>query len=229
MKQLSSRNLTLITLVVIAVLAVGVLAFQNRVQEPQEIVEVSKSEESQENKNDNDQKFVTDVDMNIDNWQTKETEFFTIEYPKEWYFLESRVITNNPNLNINKYSDIGLFSGGDYPMVLGSDAEFFIAFNGFPTSNSGTPKDSMNYIRDSVLETDSSADCKKIQVENTSVSLLVACHLTDREGYAIRKYGVINERVSITMTVGMTKNTIANTEIFDKIAQSIVLKSGHSE
>jgi hypothetical protein len=51
------------------------------------------------------QTFVTDVDPDVSHWQTKETEFFTIKFPKEWYWLES-VITNNPNFEIDRYTDI---------------------------------------------------------------------------------------------------------------------------
>jgi hypothetical protein len=255
MKSLSKQSIILIVFSVIAVLAVGVLAVQKEKEsqrssqitketpeymypflkdnnpKPQQLTESKdQPQEQEETPQKSDEIFVTDVDMNIDHWQTKETEFFTIKYPKEWYWLESgHVITNNPNFDIDKYSDIGFFAGNDYPMILGNNTEFFITFNGFPTSNSGTPKDSMAYIQSSVFDKDSSAECGEIQLANASVALLIACHFMDTQGYAIQKYGVINEEISITMTVGMTKNAVVKKEIFDKIAQSIVLKTGLSK
>jgi hypothetical protein len=89
----------------------------------------------------------------------KETEFFTIKFPKEWYWLESdlektgyrsRVITNNPNFEIDKYADI---RGGTYHMTAQDgtltsiplqDSEVVISFDGAATSNVGTPEQSLN-------------------------------------------------------------------------------------
>ena len=34
-------------------------------------------------------RFVIDVDPDVSHWQTKETEFFKIKFPKEWYWIES--------------------------------------------------------------------------------------------------------------------------------------------
>ena len=197
--------------------------------------------EQKENPKTNDETFITDVDMNIDNWQTKETKFFTIKFPKEWYWLESdfekigyhsQAITNNPNFDINKYPDIGMFTGYDYPMILKENSEVIITFGGFPTSNSGTPKDSSDYIKKSVLDKNSSAQCKEIQITNNNdrnVTLFITCSFMDIYGYSIKKYSAINNEISITITIGMTKDTIVKQEILDTIAKNIILKNNFPE
>ena len=239
MKQLSTRTISFISLIAIVFLALGVFVIQRVYNTPLPVVE--NEVEQKENPKTNDETFITDVDMNIDNWQTKETKFFTIKFPKEWYWMESKhgesegyseIITNNPNFDINKYPDIGMFTGYDYPMILKENSEVIVTFGGFPTSNSGTPKDSSDYIKKSVLDKNSSAQCKEIQITNNNdrnVTLFITCSFMDIYGYSIKKYSSINNEISITITIGMTKDTIVKQEILDTIAKNIILKNNFPE
>lgn len=177
------------------------------------------------------QDFVVDVDSDVSHWQTKETEFFTIKFPKEWYWLESDrektgyysyVITNNPNFDINKYADIAIFTGGDYPsLVLANDTEAVISFDGSATSDAGTPQDSMGSIFELAKKNNPSVDCG---VSNNKIIPFTAHCTATYNSQLQQSYYVINREISITSTTRTTKDTLAKKEILDKIADSIILK-----
>jgi hypothetical protein len=236
MKSLSKQSITLIVLATAAVFVVGVFAYQNRPQES-EVVEVV-GEEEQENQNTSDQEFVTDVDMNIEHWQTKETEFFTIKFPKEWYWLESnrektgyysQVITNNSNFDIDRYADIGLFSdiGPNSIIEIKSSSEIVISFRGSPTTNAGTPQDRLDSIFELAKKNNSSVECEVIN--NKTVPFTAYCSVEYDNLQLQRSYYTINEEISLTSTARTNQESVVKKEIFDKIAKSIVLKTGLSK
>lgn len=236
MKQLSSRNLTLITLVVIAVLAIGVLAFQNRVQEPQEVMEVSKSEESQENKNDNDQKFVTDVDMNIDNWQTKETEFFTIKFPREWYWMESEheenegyseIITNNPNFDIDRYAGIGIGGGIGQSLSLENHSEVVLTFSGVSvTYEVGTREESIRQEIGRAKEfLGSNVSCVYIEAESENNDPEAYCTAVNEKNQKIQAYYTLGKSFTYAFVMWTDiHNEVVKRDILEGVAKSLIEK-----
>lgn len=242
MKKLSIRNLALIVLVAVAILAIGVFSFQNRPQDPESIVEVSENEGNQENQNDSDQEFVTDIDMNIDNWQTKETEFFTIKFPKEWYWMESSrektgyrsyVITNNPNFDIDRYADIGVFTGGRYLFTSESegiesrslplkDTEAVISFTIRSTKNSGTPQDSLDYILRSAKEDETPVQCELLN--NKMIPYEAYCSVVYEDNQLQQSYHIINELHSLVFSARTVEDTFVDKKVFDAIAENIILR-----
>jgi hypothetical protein len=238
MKPLSKQSITLIVLATAVVFVVGVFAYQNRPQES-EVVEVV-GEEEQENQNISDQEFVTDVDMNIEHWQTKEGKVFTIKFPKEWYWLESEheenegyseVITNNLDFDIDRYADIGLFTGGEYLFTSVSEGvesepiplqnnEVVITFRGAPTSNSGTPQDSM----DSRMANRSANNYDCAQNDAKQLPLRGHCFLITDYNEKIHTYYVITEEISLAITARTTADTMIDEDIIEEIVDSIKIQ-----
>lgn len=214
---------------------------QNQSEQSQSAQQQQTSELNQQQSQEKQQKFVVDVDPNMDHWQTKETEFFTIRFPKEWYFLESdrkktgyysQIITNNPDFSIDKYADIGVFTGGRYlyfsesegglprPLQL-SDTEVVISFNASATSDAGTPQDRIDSIFKLTKQNDPSVDCSV--TNNKTIPFTMYC--TDTyDSQSQQSYDVINNKISLVITARTTKDTLVKKEILDKIAGSIILK-----
>jgi len=230
MKQLSTRTIAIIALVAVAILAIGVFAIQDYAKVPTPVVENGEGQENQ-GENTTEQAFVTDVNMNVENWQMKETEFFTIKFPEEWYFLESKVITNNQDFNIDKYADIGLFTEGKYlftsvsegvesePIPLQND-EVIISFRGTPTSNSGTPQDSM----DSKIGKQSANGYECAQDSIKQLPLRGNCFFTTDYDEQIHTYYVITEEISLAITARTTADTMIDEDIIEKIVDSIKIQ-----
>lgn len=209
-----------IAVVLIIALGAGVFAWQkqggkrNIQEQPKDIVDTSADEQKQ---------FVTDVDPDVSHWQTKETEFFTIKFPKEWYWVES-IITNNPEFDSVKYSDIGIFSDigpNSYPLTLSNATEVVMSHRGYPTSNAGTPQDSVDAIFKLAKYNNPSVDCK---VTNNKVTPFTAYCTAMYDMQLQRSYYVINDKISLTFTVRTTRDAIVKNEVLDKIAGSIILK-----
>lgn len=176
--------------------------------------------------------FVLDVDPNTDLWKTQETEFFTIKFPKEWYWIESessgyrsRIITNNHDLNITKeYPDIVFYDKG----IPGrDDRELMITFRGGLTQE----------IDDKTVETKKIIDQRGTEIgdlirNNYGVEcsknfdpsrLILKCaYLSDNQ--MVQNYYVINRR--ITLSVAVRKNSISFDEddTIKKIMRTIQLK-----
>jgi len=125
--------------------------------------------------NETDQKFVTDVDPNVSHWQAKETEFFTVQFPKEWYWLEakhgegerySEVITNNPNFYVNKYLDISNDAGIKYPITLTNDTEIIVIIKGVGvTFEEETPLKSIDWQIKRMKKLYSNAICRHTETD----------------------------------------------------------------
>lgn len=186
----------------------------------------------QQQNQEEEQGFVVDVDMNADNWQTKETEFFTIKFPKEWYWLESdrektgyysHVITNNPKFDMVKNADIGVFSGigPRSPLELSNNTEVVITNRGVATSDAGTPQDSIDAIFRLAKHNFSSVDCNISN--NKSIPFTAHCSAL-YDSQLQQSYYVINDKISLTLTARTIKGTLVKKEILDKIVGSIILK-----
>lgn len=182
-----------------------------------------------------------EIDPNVDHWQTKETEAFSIKFPKEWYWMESDptkhgypsnsgrsyVITNNPDFDIDKYSDIGIFSGGDYPVILTSDSEVVISHGGWATTNAGTPRDFMEGELKRVKEdVNHFAKCHYVS-DIYSIPLTAFCSFVDeKNNQKVDTYYISYEKLSLGFTSRTTtKNTLELEPILGEIARSYALKN----
>ncbi len=195
-------------------------------------------------------RFVTEVDLDVSHWQMKETEFFTIKFPKEWYWLESdptkqgypansgrsRVITNNLTFDIDKYADIGIFTGGSYHQVSKSgkvesiplqDDEVVISFGGTATANSGTPEQSINSVFQSKQENPYPVDCQRLSSPNI-VPIRAYCSFIDNTTATtpqkIQTYYIVNELNNISVSARTTETSTVPKDILDKIAESMTVK-----
>lgn len=183
-------------------------------------------------------RFVTDVDPDVSHWQTKETEFFTIKFPKEWYLVEtdqkvnsdySIAITNNQKFPINKYPDMRFFPGHDYAISFDDLGErgIVIAFRVDSTQNSGTPRDSIDWQIESAKK--SRFDVKCSQEKNTNENTLVAyCAFIARDGEKAESRKVQTyfraDKINTTKVTGWTINKdILSKDILGKISQNFVV------
>lgn len=185
----------------------------------------------------------TTIDPDVNHWQTKETEFFTIKFPKEWYWLESNpretgyhsmVITNNANFPIGKFPDIAVFIGSnDSPFTVKDRSELALSFtNLWPTTQS---YDSKNLTRNPVQQ---SLDSKARQIkdyvgfsvtcfylsEHKAVSAVMYCSFVDKNHQKVQTYYIANNKVTIAFTARTTEDTTVRKDILDEIAKSVVLK-----
>ena len=204
---------------------------------PQEKIENNiVAEGSPQQNQEENQKFVVDIDLNVDNWQTKETEFFTIKFPKEWYWLESshleregysKVITNNPVFDINKHADIGIFSdiGPNSPLIISNNTEIVISEKGKSTSDAGSPLDSLNSTLSLAKENNPSVYCTV--VEDRILPLRAYCTtIFNDSGMRQQSYYSINEEIALTFTAWTTQKNSKNLiEVLEKIAESYSYKS----
>ena len=173
--------------------------------------------------------FVTDVDPDVNHWQTKETEFFTIKFPKEWYWMESahsesegysRVITNNPNFPINKYAEIGLSMGADYTVA--NDTEVVIPFGASATSDVGTPQQSIDSSLWMAKKQDASAACGYLS--SMSIPVVARCLFMDKNDQKAQLYFIANKMSKIVFQVRTTKSNTLQKGILDTMAKSMVVK-----
>jgi hypothetical protein len=181
--------------------------------------------------------FVTAVDSDINHWQTKETEYFTIKFPKEWYWLEvspekigggtANVISNNPQFPLAEYSDIGMFTSYDYPLLLKNDSEIVITTNnlGFITSNFGTPREFMDG-EIARIKKDLYPEIKCIYTSKTiNIPLTAFCTFENSSGQKISTYYVaMTQRVFAFTARATSTNNIDTKSILEKIAQSLQWK-----
>lgn len=236
MKKLSIRNLALIVLVAVAILAIGVFSFQNRPQDPESIVEVSENEGNQENQNDSDQEFVTDIDMNIDHWQTKETEFFTIKFPKEWYWMESehaeneghaKVITNNPNFDINRYRYIGIGGGVGQSLSLENHSEVVLTFSGVSvTYEVGTREESIRQEIERAKEfLGSNVSCVYIEAESENNDPEAYCTAVNEKDQKVQAYYTLGKSFTYAFVMWTDiHNEVVKRDILERVAKSLIEK-----
>lgn len=190
------------------------------------------------------QRIQVEIDPNADHWQTKETEAFSIKFPKEWYWMESDptkhgypsnsgrsyVITNNPDFDIDKYSDIGTGAGIGYPLTLTDDTEIVITFSGVAiTSESGSPRDSIDWeIKKTEEDINPDADCSYVdRIEN--IPPAAYCSFIDENGQKVQVYYVAYDKITYAFTSRTTSNdTAMSNDLLEKIAKSFVIKNASS-
>lgn len=172
----------------------------------------------------------TTVDPDVNHWQTKETEFFTIKFPKEWYWLESshsetegysRIITNNPDFPINKYAEIGLSMGADY--VLTSDTEIVMPFSVAATSDAGTPQQSIDSSLREAKGQYVSAECRHLSGIN-DIPIVAYCLFVDKNNQKVHLYFIANKMSKVILYARTKENNTLQEDILDNIAKNIVVK-----
>ena len=176
--------------------------------------------------------FVTDVDPDVNHWQTKETEFFTIKFPKEWYWMESahsesegysKVITNNPHFDIERYADIGIGAGIGYPLVLTNNTEIVITMGGVAvTYEVGTPLESIDWQIERVKKyINPKAVCRRNDVNIPYPTASCSFAVDNQE---IRVYFVAEKSVTYAFTARTTQKNTANVEeILENVARSYIV------
>ncbi len=179
--------------------------------------------------------FVTNVDPDVNHWQTKETEFFTIKFPKEWYWMESdlketgyhsQVITNNPDFDINKYADISLATSGSSSLIFTNATEIIVTMNGlgWPTTNSGTPHDFMKGLLERIRAVHPLADCYYVS-ELSSVPLTAFCSYGDVNNQDVQNYYTSYADRTFAFTARkLGENRLDMKLILEQIAKSRVRK-----
>lgn len=203
----------------------GEILLQNQVKEVEKVM-------------NEPQVFVTNVDPDVSHWQTKETEFFTIKFPKEWYWMESdlketgyhsTVITNNPDFPISEYPDIGIGTGGNYPIVLRNAFEIVISTNGlgWVTLDAGSPREFLELEMDRVKKyVNSSAECSYIpNLKDTP--LISRCSYIDAiSSQRVITYYSADIKRTFAYSARMTKENNVNLEpIFELIIKNFVRKN----
>ena len=200
----------------------------------------SSNAEDQPLKTDNNQEtFVTNVDMDVNHWQTKKTEYFTVKFPKEWYWMESdlektgyhsEVITNNPHFDIDKYADISVFTGDSYQMSFKDNSEIIITMNGLgeATSNSGTPREFMDGEIARLKKDYQEMKCHYTS-SLTSVPLTAFCEFSDSNGEVVDTYYSSDTKRTFAYTARITQeNELRDSMeyILEQITKSRVRENG---
>lgn len=170
------------------------------------------------------------IDTDVNHWQTKETEFFTIKFPKEWYWLESshsenegysRIITSNPNFPINKYAEIGLSMGADY--VLTNDTEIVMPFSVAATSDVGTPQQSIDSSFRGTKRQYVSAECGYLSAISDT-PIVAHCSSVDKNDQKVQLYFIANKVNKVIFYARTAENNALQKDILDNIAKNIVVK-----
>ena len=206
------------------------VALDNQAVSEQKDVASPQGKDEPSKESDNKTEFVTDVDPDVNHWQTKETEFFTIKFPKEWYWMESahsesegysRVITNNPNFPINKYAEIGLSMGADYTVA--NDTEVVIPFGASATSDVGTSQQSIDSSLRVAKEQYASAVCGYLS-SVSDIPVVAHCLFMDKNDQKVQLYFIANKMSKVVFQVRTTKSNVLQKDILDTMAKSIIVK-----
>lgn len=182
-----------------------------------------------ETSNEDKPRFVTEVDPDVKNWETKETEFFIIKFPKEWYWLELSeketgyrnmyIISNNSKFPLANYKNDPISLTGIQNSKL-ADTEIVINFGGTATANSGTPVDSLNFLTTSK----DNPERKCVRPTDTKVLPFIASCTNKENDKIIQTYYIINEEISLFLNMYMSHETILSKSILEKIARNVKLK-----
>lgn len=176
--------------------------------------------------------FVTDVDPEVSHWQTKETKYMTVKFPKEWYWVEisvekpgsngAFVISNNKDFPLEDYKNDSFNMTGIQNSTL-DNTEVVITVWGSATSDAGTPLDSLDSRIDSAENFDPTAKC--IRPSNTVTLPIVASCSTKQGNHQVEhKYYVIDEINSLIITARTTDETLVSKDIIERIARNIKIK-----
>lgn len=180
----------------------------------------------------NKQEFSPIVNQTISQWQTKTTEFFSIKFPRDWYWLEntnsgyqSQIITNNPNLDITtQYPDIIFYDKG----ISGrDDEETFITFYGRPTQEIDNKKVTTKEVVDKKLQEITemlrgSYQTNCSEMSDVTIRTLKCSRFDNNQ--MIQSYYAVNRKITIIMIVRKNSITDNEDEVIDNIVQTLVTR-----
>jgi len=237
MKRISIQIIIFVVIGVFAVLALILFALQKEETSSETFLPIAKDEKNKEGDfRQKEEVFVTDVDMNIDNWQTKETEFFTIKFPKEWYWMESdlekdgcysRVITNDPDFDIGKNACISIGGGIGQPMSLEGETEILITFSGIAvTSEVGTPEESIHWQIERAKEfLGSNVSCVYIEAESENNDPEAYCTAVNEKDQKVQAYYTLGKSFTYAFVMWTDiHNEVVKRDILERVAKSLIEK-----
>jgi|GEM_PF-3273268 len=236
MKQLPTRTIAIIALVAVAVLAIGVFAVQDHTKTPDPVLENGEDPEI----SPIEPSLVTDVDMNVENWQLIENSLYTIKVPKEWYWREGAALgilmTNDPE---DSLSETGLFSILSATRFIQRNDQIIFGANSGPIDNAyDQEKQEMGVIEMSAVEfkqkkiidyyeEEYGAKCGYVQQNSDPEQFVVECGGNlemDGGRYRFINYSFVTEDGALYFSFVTTSDTLINEKVFDMMMQSVVLK-----
>ena len=136
----------------------------------------------------------------------------------------SEVITNNPHFDIDKYADIGIDAGMDYPLTLTNNTEIVITMSGVAvTFEVGTPVESINWQLERVRTLmNPNAVCSQ---NNTDIPYPTAqCSFVDKNNQSVHVFFVAEKSFTYAFTAWTTQRNTANMEkILEDISRSYIV------
>ena len=228
----------LIAIIILLALGAGVCIWQKQVdkrvaQDSEEAISMGIGEQKQ---------FVVDVDPDVSHWQMKETESFTVKFPKEWHWIEfpgyddqgsgsSFVISNNPTFPLAEYSDMGIFPDRSYALVLKNSTEIMVDFEildyGVRTSSSGNPRSPQSGLNDFlrlVPRINPNAICEPLF--DTKLGMVSAlCFIKQEHHQKIFVFYKATKEFSLMVTMKALDMAPVDSSILRNIAESFVMKN----
>ena len=232
MKQLSTRTIAIIALVAVAILAIGVFVVQDNTTNPPVIVVENEEGHENEGKKTMDQEFVTDVDMNVENWQVVENSLFTIKVPKEWYWRENGggiLMTNDPDYIRPESCVPRCLNDPEFPV---RKDQVMLALDAWSPHNSyNREKENAGVIEFTQkkyiakYEGDPKVECSLMQQDPNLKQSVVKCrNESEEKNRLFHEYLVVSESDAYLFIFITMRDTLINEKIFDIMMQSVVLK-----
>lgn len=165
--------------------------------------------------NENGARFVTDVDPDISHWQTKETEFFTIKFPKEWYWIDEAIDNRGSNTD-------AIITNNPYrPVWYPDDVEDKVVNNTeVVMTYSYTLAAVEDIISVGVVDMSPVEGCEFFSGAQSSPILRLCVQKFD--DYQIRDYQLIYDGITISLLVMVTNDTLVSSDLVEKIVKSVV-------
>ncbi len=208
-----------ISAVVALVLIGGVVLVWEKKGIQEKAKDQSLSQEENIQTSDKNEVFVTDVDPDVSHWQTKETEFFTTKFPKEWYWIEEEaliptsgfspdgIITNNPSLPL-RYPEVGVND-------IVNNTEVVIGYGILFTSTD-------DIVTVGVEDMSPVEGCKFLS-DAESVPIIKSCTLKYDNHQVEQVYHTIYKNMTVFLNVRTTDDTSVSNSILEDIARNIIL------
>ncbi len=177
----------------------------------------------------------TTKSADVAGWQIKKLEHYTIKFPSDWYWLETspvnddarsfHVISNNQSLDPEKFSESMIFSDiGPSPSVsLKEKTDIVVTDWGVPTSNAGSPMDSINSRIELAKQNYPSVVCD-FPKDAEVIPLVASCKAVyENEHQAKKVFYIADEGITLIISFNTTEDTMVDENIFEEIARGVEL------
>lgn len=166
------------------------------------------------------------ADRNVTLWQTKETGYFTIRFPKEWHWVDVSpdqidyrfgVITNDRNFDSSRlYSERGFSVQPE---------EILIAFNGGPTVQvTEVGKTDEDIIKQFLENQEKISQKKGFVCERQLINGMEISHcILSENGQSCQEYAFANKKDGIILSVYSNKESSVDEEIIKDIVKNFQL------